>query len=156
MSEHKVFGLIPMRKFYRAQKATWLGKAFSTFWGAWSAIGLPSHGMSQLEVAGRKTGKPHRLAVVVTRVEGKQYLVSMLGECEWVRNARAHPDVVIARFKRHHVRLEEVPIAKRGPIIQEYLRCAPGARPHIGLPADASLADCARVAPNHPVFRIVG
>ena len=39
--------------------------------------------------------------------------------------------------------------------LEEYLRLAPGARPHIGLGTTATIADCRRVAPNHPVFRIL-
>jgi hypothetical protein len=52
------------------------------------------------------------------------------------------------------VRLEEVPVAGRASVIQAFLRVAPGGRPHIGLGADASLADCERVAADHPVFSI--
>src|SRR6266851_2936668 len=57
--------------------------------------------------------------------------------------------------RRRKVRLEEVPVERRGPIIKEYIRLAPGARPHIGLSTTATIADCQRVAPNYPVFRIV-
>jgi len=39
-----------------------------------------------LEVKGRRTGRPHTLAVVVAGHQGQQYLVSMLGECEWVNS----------------------------------------------------------------------
>ena len=38
---------------------------------------------------GRRTGRPYTLAVVVAKHEGQQYLVSMLGECELVKNVRA-------------------------------------------------------------------
>jgi hypothetical protein len=154
IAEHRVFGLIPLSRFYRDRKATWLGKAFSRFWATWSALGLPSFRMAELELTGRKTGKPVRLAVVVVEIAGHEHLVSMLGECAWVRNARANPDAAIVRFRRRPVRLEEVPVGERAPIIQAYLRVAPGARPHIGLGADATLADCERVAAKHPVFKI--
>jgi deazaflavin-dependent oxidoreductase (nitroreductase family) len=128
---------------------------FSRFWAAWSALGLPSFRMVELELTGRKTGKPVRLAVVVARLAGQAYLVSMLGECAWVSNARANPNATIVRFGRRPVRLQEVPIADRPAIIQAYLRVAPGARPHIGLDADATLEACERVGANHPVFMIM-
>jgi hypothetical protein len=76
----------------------------------------------------------------------------MLGECAWVSNARANPNATVVRFGRHPVRL--VPIADRAAIIQAYLRVAPGARPYIGLGASAALEACARVAADHPVFRV--
>ncbi len=155
MREARVFGLLPLRLFYEGDHATVLGKAFSSFWAGWSALGLPSYGMIRLETVGRKSGKVHALAVVVAHWCGESFLVSMLGECAWVRNVRAHPEVVLFRYRRRRVRLEEVPVAQRAPIIQAYLRVAPGARPHIGLRADASLADCEQVAASHPVFRIV-
>jgi deazaflavin-dependent oxidoreductase (nitroreductase family) len=154
IAEHKVFGLIPLSRFYRERKATWLGKVFSRFWAVWSALGLPSFRMVELELTGRKTGKPVRLAVVVAKLAGNEYLVSMLGECAWVRNARANPDSTIVRFRRRAVRLEEVPVGERAPIIQAYLRVAPGGRPHIGLGADATLTACEHAAANHPVFKI--
>jgi deazaflavin-dependent oxidoreductase (nitroreductase family) len=155
IAEHRVFGLVPLSRFYRGRKATWLGKLFSRFWAAWSALGLPSYRMVELRLTGRKTGKPVRLAVVVAELAGRRYLVSMLGECAWVRNARANPDATIVRMRRRPVRLEEVPVAERAAIIQAYLRVAPGARPHIGLGAEATLEECERVAADHPVFRIV-
>jgi hypothetical protein len=154
IAEQKVFGLVRLSRFYRERKATWLGKMFSRFWAAWSALGLPSSGMVELELTGRKTGKLVRLAVVVASLAGDEYLVSMLGECAWVRNARADPDATIVKFRRRPVRLEEVPVGERAPIIRAYLRVAPGGRPHIGLGPDATLAACERVAANHPVFRI--
>jgi hypothetical protein len=79
----------------------------------------------------------------------------MLGECEWVRNVRASGEAAIISGRRRRMRLEEVPAKRRAPIIKEYLRLAPSGGPHIGLGKSASIADCQRVAPNHPVFRIV-
>jgi hypothetical protein len=154
IAEHRVLGFIPLSRFYRGRRATGLGKTFSRFWAGWSALGLPSFRMAELELAGRKTGKPVRLAVVPVALADHEYLVSMLGECAWVRNARANPNATIVRGRRRLVRLEEVPVGERAPIIQAFLRVAPGGRPHIGLGADASLAACERVSADHPVFRI--
>jgi hypothetical protein len=93
--------------------------------------------------------------MVIAKYAGTEYLVSMLGECEWVRNARAQDAAWIISRKRRKVRLEEVPVDLRAPIIKEYLRLAPGARPHIGLGKEATLGECERVASRNPVFRIV-
>jgi len=79
----------------------------------------------------------------------------MLGECEWVKNVRAQGEGYIISGRKRKARFEEIPVAGRPPIIREYVRLAPGARPHIGLGKTATIADCRRVAPNHPVFRIL-
>jgi hypothetical protein len=93
--------------------------------------------------------------VVIAKHAGQSYLVSMLGECEWVWNVRSEGHAHIIDGRRHLVRLEEVPVEQRAPIIKEYLRLAPGGRPHIGLDETATIAACDHVAPGHPVFRIV-
>jgi F420H(2)-dependent quinone reductase len=85
----KTFGIIPVSCFYKRGRATGLGKAFSSFWSWWASLGLPPRRQVGLEVKGRRTGRPHTLALVIAGHEGEQYLVSMLGECEWVKNVRA-------------------------------------------------------------------
>jgi len=155
MSSPKTVGIIPTSCFYTRGKATALGRAFSRFWSAWASFGLPPRRQVGLEVKGRRTGRPHTLALVIAGYEGEQYLVSMLGECEWVKNVRARGEAHIISGQRRKVRLEEVPIERRAAIIKEYIRVAPGGRPHIGLDTAATLAECQRVAPNHPVFRIL-
>ena len=57
----------------------------------------------------------------------------MLGDCEWVKNVRTQGEAYIISGRRRKARFEEVPVEGRAPIIKEYLRLAPGARPHIGL-----------------------
>jgi hypothetical protein len=155
MESPKTFGIIPVSCFYKSGRATGLGKAFSRFWSAWASFGLPPRRQVGLEVTGRRTGRPHTVALVIAGYEGADYLVSMLGECEWVKNVRASGEAHIISGRRRKVRLEEVPIERRAAIIKEYIRLAPGGRPHIGLGTTATLADCQRVAPNHPVFRIL-
>src|SRR5215469_16252891 len=75
--------------FYKSGRATGLGKAFSRFWSAWASFGLPPCRQVGLEVKGRRTGRPHTIALVIAGYEGEHYLVSKLGECEWVKNVRA-------------------------------------------------------------------
>ena len=155
MESPKTVGIIPVSCFYKSGKATGLGKAFSRFWSAWASFGLPPRRQVGLEVTGRRTGRPHTVALVIAGYEGANYLVSMLGECEWVKNVRASGEAHIVSGRRRRVRLEEVPIERRAAIIKEYIRLAPGGRPHIGLDTAATLAECQRVAPNHPVFLIL-
>ena len=155
MPSLKTFGTIPVSWCYKSGRATGLGKSISRFWSWWASLGLPPYRQVGLEVKGRRTGRPHAVALVIAGYEGEHYLVSMLGECEWVKNVRASGEADIISGRRRKVKLEEVPIERRAPIIKEYIRAAPGGRPHIGLGTTATLADCQRVAPNHPVFRIL-
>ena len=133
MSSRRTFGVIPISYFYQSGRATALGRSFSRFWAAWASLGLPPRRQVGLEVKGRRTGRPHTLAVVVAGYQGEWYLVSMLGECEWVKNVRTQGEAYIISGRRRKARFEEVPVEGRAPIIKEYLRLAPGARPHIGL-----------------------
>jgi len=100
-----------MRLFYRDWRPTLAGRWINRFWGLWSGIGLPPHIQATLEVHGRASGRTRSNPVVITRYEGKSFLVSMLGpKSEWVKNVdAAHGDAVIRQGRRRAVRL--VPIS---------------------------------------------
>jgi hypothetical protein len=89
-------------------------------------------------------------------VDGQRYLVSMLGEnVQWVHNVRAAGGRAVLRSGgREEIQLEEVPTDQRAPILRAYLQRAPGARPHVPVNKDATLADFQRVAAAFPVFRL--
>ena len=155
-TRRRVMGVLPRSWFYRGDRATLLGRATSRLLAGWASLGLPTGRQVGLEVTGRRTGRAHVLAVVLAEHEGQDYLVSMVGEGEWVKNVRASGGAaVLIGGRRRQVHLEEVPVDRRGPIIQEYVRVAPGGRRHMGLGPHATLADCDRVAPNFPVFKVV-
>jgi hypothetical protein len=80
----------------------------------------------------------------------------MLGDsANWVKNIRAADGVAILRRGRDEpIRLEEVAIEDRPPIIRRYAEVAPGGRPHLELPRNASIEQCKALAPRTPVFRI--
>ncbi|MTE14896.1 DUF385 domain-containing protein [Nocardia sp. CT2-14] len=109
-----------------------------------------------LEVAGRRTGRPVTLPIVVTEYEGNRYLVSMLGsEANWVRNLRAAGGrAVLHRRGSEAVQLEEVAPDARAPILRRYLAIAPGARPHFPIDRNAPLDEFEKIADEYPVFRI--
>jgi hypothetical protein len=113
--------------------------------------------MVALETTGRRSGKACLVQLVVTQVGTERYLVSMLGEnADWVRNARAGAGAAVLRHgTTERVRLEELPVSRRAPILKAYLQVAPGARPHFDLSRDAPLAEFEKVAARYPVFRIV-
>jgi deazaflavin-dependent oxidoreductase (nitroreductase family) len=113
-------------------------------------------GTEILEVTGRKTGRMVSLPVVVVRIAGQRYLVSMLGEnVQWVHNVRAAGgSAVLVSGEREKVQLQEVPSERRAPILKAYVQVAPGGRPHIPIDINAPLADFERLAPAFPVFSV--
>ena len=126
--------------------------------GAWaSSIGIAPSLMVSLETKGRRTGRTVRVPLVVAKLEGRRYLVSMLGEnADWVRNVRAsNGEAVLRHGISEPVKLREVAVSERPPILRAFLKRAPGARPHFDIAPDASLEEFARIAPRVPVFRVL-
>jgi hypothetical protein len=144
------------RRLYRDNRpgrvARWLNRA----WAALHSWGIAPGWLVTLEVKGHKTGRPMSLPLVMASIGGERYLVSMLGaDALWVRNAKAAGGHARLRHGRvEDVVLEEVDVAERAPILKEYLRRAPGARPHIPVSKDAPVEEFAKVAAEFPVFRV--
>ncbi|WP_250556195.1 nitroreductase/quinone reductase family protein [Pseudonocardia lacus] len=145
-----------MRRMYRGGRpgrAARLMNRPSELIGRWGL--LPSRLVS-LEVVGRRSGRVVSLPLVPVRLDGEVYLVSMLGEANWVRNVRAAGgEAVLEHGRRDAVRLLELPVEQRAPIIARYLELAPGGRPHLPVRRGAPLAEIAAVADAIPVFRVV-
>lgn len=119
-----------------------------------------------LEVPGRRTGVIRSTTLVRVDHDGEQYLVSLAGESQWVRNVRAaNGQVVIGRRQRQAATLVEVPVSERAEVIHAYLR-RPGrggtakvrvneARYYFGLSAHAPIEEIRPIVEHYPVFRIV-
>ena len=75
--------------------------------------------MVTLETKGRRTGKTLRVPMVVAELNGNRYLVPMLGEkSDWLLNARvANGEAAINHGIKEKVRLEEVTVSERAPIL---------------------------------------
>lgn len=116
---------------------------------------VPPHA-AVLEVPGRHSGRSISVPLLMTVYHGRWYLVAMLGErSNWVSNVRAAGGhAVLRRGRRQPVRLHEVPVADRAPILRRYLILAPGARAHIPLDPHAPLDDFPAVAARFPVFLV--
>ncbi|MEV6343215.1 nitroreductase/quinone reductase family protein [Actinoplanes sp. NPDC051851] len=145
------------RWMYRDGRPNGLARVLNRVSAAQYSAGILSPGTwVTLEVVGRTSGRVVSCPLVVTVHEGERYLCSMLGgSANWVANVRAaHGDAVIRRGDREPVRLVEVPVEERAPILRRYLAVAPGARPHIPVNRHAPLADFAAIAAEYPVFRI--
>ncbi|HTO72154.1 MAG TPA: nitroreductase family deazaflavin-dependent oxidoreductase [Myxococcota bacterium] len=143
--------------FYRGGKPNAVAWWLNRIGGAVYALGILPNYAVELEVVGRRSGQPIRFPLVMALFEGERYLVSMLGaDVAWVRNLHAAGMRAVLRHGRvEPVRLEEVPVELRPPILKAYLQRAPGARPHIPVDKGAPLEAFAGVAVRYPVFRVV-
>ncbi|HZT08375.1 MAG TPA: nitroreductase/quinone reductase family protein [Chloroflexota bacterium] len=145
-----------LRWFYKGWRPTRLGRWVNRVQGWWSGLGLPPREVAVLEVRGRVSGHRRSNPVVIATVEGKRYLVSMLGrQSEWVKNVEAaHGDAVIRQGRREQVHLVQVPSDERAPILREYVRIASSGRKHFPLGVGASLSEFEAIATRYPVYRI--
>jgi deazaflavin-dependent oxidoreductase (nitroreductase family) len=121
-------------------------------------LGLEMKGARVLSVRGRTTGVWHSTPVNLLDVDGQRYLVSARGETQWVRNIRVSRAARITRGRETEtVHVEEIADAAKAPILRAYLRAWEWevGRFFDGVGASAPEADLARIAPKHPVFRVV-
>ena len=142
---------------YKGGRPNRLASVLNRGWAFIHGLGIAPNYLVTLEVTGRRSGRTIRLPLVMTVIDGERYLVSMLGtEAGWVRNVQAAEGKAVLRHgRREDVRLEEVPVEKRAPILKVYLHKAPGARGHVLIDKDAPLAEFERVAAQYPVFQVV-
>lgn len=144
------------RWLYRGGRQNLLARILNRFWAIVHASGIAPNYLVTLELKGRKSGRVLSFPLAMTTVGEGRYLVSMLGEGAWVRNLRAADGYATLRHGRtEHIRLIEVPVEQRGPILKAYLKIAPGARPHISVDKDAPVEAFEVVAAQIPVFRVI-
>jgi deazaflavin-dependent oxidoreductase (nitroreductase family) len=152
--------------YYSQRRPTRWGRWNNTAMGWLASTGVlpekwpgdPVCGPASLEVLGRRSGKPRANMVTWVEYDGARYFVSMLGpRSDWVRNiSAAGGKAVLRRRGGRRVRLEEVPVEARAPIIRQwYRRTWQSTLHHFGLQPDADIAEFERIAPDHPVYRIV-
>ena len=141
---------------YVGRRGNATARRYARFWNMALRLGLlPRRGVT-LEVRGRRTGRVTRFPLGMADVGGQWYVVSMLGECNWVRNVRAAGGR--ATLRRRGVRpvtLVEVPVEERAPVIRRYVGRVPGGRPHIPVDRHEPVEAFETIASNYPVFRVV-
>lgn len=144
-----------LRAMYTGGRANATARRYARWWAAVHSAGLGPRRWVTLEVPGRRSGRPTRVPLGMADWQGRWYLVSMLGDCNWVRNVRAAGGRAVLRHGRARTcRLIEVPAAERAPILKRYLAKVPGARPHVPVDRHAPLAAFEAVADRYPVFRV--
>ena len=132
-------------------------KLLNGFFGWLASIGLMPSDTVLLQVKGRKSGQTRSVAVTWVEHEGQRYLVAPRGNTEWARNAKAAGgEAVLKHGKSERVRLEEVPLEQRAPIIKSYLKkTAMVTKREFGIEPDAPIEDFEKIAERHPVFRVM-
>src|SRR4051794_16836421 len=145
-----------VRWMYRGGRPNRVARPMNAFSALLARRGLVASRMVALEVVGRRSGRTVALPLVPVPLDGERYLVCMLGPgANWVRNVEAAGGAAVLRSGHAEaVRLVDVPVARRAPIIRRYLDLAPGARPHLPVERGAPLEEIAAVADQIPVFRV--
>jgi len=127
-----------------------------------SAIWLTAHGVSLmgsriLSVRGRRSGEPRRNIVNLLEFRGQRYLVAPRGQTQWVRNLRVAGEAEL-RLGRHTERVAatELRDEEKPELLRAYLKrwWFEVGRFFQGVGPKAPDADLARIAPDHPVFRL--
>jgi hypothetical protein len=127
-----------------------------------AVLGLTPRNTVALEVPGRQSGRLRRTSLVLAEHGSSDYLVSLAGESEWVRNVRANKyQASLRRLRSKPVRLVELPVEERPAVLMAYLSKRAyskspefEAREFFGVSPNASLEDLAEIGERYPVFRI--
>ena len=145
-----------LRWFYRDWRPTRIGRLANRLASCLSILGFSSKELAVLETRGRISGQRRTLPMVIVTVEGKRYLVSMLGPgSDWVKNVEAaNGDAILRQGRRQSVHLVGVPPAERAPILSEYVRVATSGRHHFPVAVGAPLSEFQTIADRYPVYRI--
>jgi len=145
-----------LRAMYAGGQGNATAKRYARLWNRALRLGVLPRRWVSLEVVGRRRGQVTRFPIGMADVAGQWYLVSMLGECNWVRNVRAAGGpATLRRRSTRPVWLVEVPAAERAPILKRFVEKAPGGRPHIVVDRHEPVSAFEAIAADHPVFRVL-
>lgn len=137
----------------------WLGHALTR-------LRLSPRNVVTLEVPGRRSGVVRRTNLLLLDHDGEQYLLSLAGQSQWVRNVRAADGraVLVRGRRRRAATLVEVPVPGRTDILRAYLlrggrepghrKIAREADMYFGLAGAPTRAELAAVASRYPIFRV--
>ena len=121
-------------------------------------MGISVWGSRVLRVRGRKSGEPRTVPVNLLTVEGTRYLVAPRGETQWVRNLRAADGKGELCLGKQCDAFASVELTddEKPDILRAYLKRwkAEVGVFFDGVSADSPAEDVARIAPQHPIFRL--
>jgi deazaflavin-dependent oxidoreductase (nitroreductase family) len=140
------------------QRPGWFTKhVFNPAVAGLTRLGISVAGSRVLGVRGRKTGEWRTTPVNPLSFEGARYLVAPRGNTQWVRNLRASPEGRLkGRWRTERFVAIELPDEEKGPLLRAYLerwKWEVGVF-FGGVGPDSPDEELARIAPDHPIFRI--
>jgi hypothetical protein len=101
---------IKLRRIYSGGRADACARRYARLWVRVITLGVLPRRWVVLQVPGRRTGRLTRFPLGMADVDARWYLVSMLGECNWVKNVcAAGYRAVLRRRRAHPCTLVEVP-----------------------------------------------
>jgi deazaflavin-dependent oxidoreductase (nitroreductase family) len=124
---------------------------------AFTSAGVSVWGSRVLAVRGRKSGEWRTTPVNLLTVGSEQYLVAPRGHTQWVRNLRVAGDGELRLGRKvQPFRATELADADKEPVLRAYLKRwkAEVGVFFDGVSADSPASELARIAPDHPVFRV--
>jgi deazaflavin-dependent oxidoreductase (nitroreductase family) len=122
-------------------------------------LGISIAGTQALRVRGRKTGKQRGVVINLLTVDGVDYVVSPRGNTQWARNVRAAGAVEVGpRWRSEHIGVTEVADDAKPELLRRYLaRWYWQVKDYVlGVTPDSGDDELRAVAPNIPVFALVG
>lgn len=108
--------------------------------------------VSALSVCARKSGEVRGTPVSIVTIDGNRYIVAAFSGAAWVHNVRASGSGTVGRGRNvERVRLVELPIEERGPVLRAFLQQVRGGVRFFGA-GDPDVV--AAGADRYPVFRL--
>jgi deazaflavin-dependent oxidoreductase (nitroreductase family) len=131
---------------------------FNPVVAALTRMGVSIYGSRVLAVRGRRSGEWRTTPVNLLVINGQRYLVAPRGLTQWVRNIRASGEAELRVGRRREtIRVAELTDDEKPAILRAYLKrwkFEVGVF-FQGVGPDADEAELRRIAPDHPVFRIL-
>jgi deazaflavin-dependent oxidoreductase (nitroreductase family) len=114
--------------------------------------GLKIGSQHLLSVRGRKSGELRRTPVSIAMVDGTRYIVAAFSDAAWMQNVRAAGTGSLERGRKiEEVRLTELPVEHRDPVLRAFLQQVKGGVRFFGS-SDPDVVVAA--ADRYPVFRL--
>jgi len=132
-------------------------RTFNRAFGLLVGLGLGLRHNYLLRVRGRKTGRVHSTPVNVLELGGRRWLVAGRGRTEWVRNAEAAGEIILAKGRTSgRFRVRPVPDGEKPEILSAYLdRFRRTVQRYFPVRAGSAPEAFAGLAGRYPVFEVI-